>query len=148
MRDRMQLQVAGFGRAVVQHQHGAVPAREEMLQRQDLAAIAQRVLRQQAQFRQAVQHHAHRVGPVHQIEDAAHRLSQLHLAGMQKRLFVVDAELVLGDHLEDVDAVQRQVMRPRDGPQLGLGLGQGDVEAAVTRLAPLHQELQRQRGLS
>ena len=45
---------------VVEQQDGAVALREEVLQRQHLAAVAQRVLRQQAQLGQAVDHHPHR----------------------------------------------------------------------------------------
>src|SRR5919206_4604058 len=50
MRNRVQMHVAAVSRQIVQQEHGAVSSRKEMLQRQDLPAIAQRVLRQQPHF--------------------------------------------------------------------------------------------------
>jgi hypothetical protein len=56
---------------IVEQQYGAGAGREELLEGQDLAAVAQRILRQQSHFGQAVEHHAHRIDPVHLFHDAA-----------------------------------------------------------------------------
>ena len=48
------LQIARLRSAVIQHNTSAIPAREEVLQRQDLPAVSQRVLRQQSQFRHGI----------------------------------------------------------------------------------------------
>ena len=58
VRDAVHGLVVGFGRQVIEHQDGRSASREIMLQRQDLAAVAQRSLRQQANFRKAVEHDA------------------------------------------------------------------------------------------
>ena len=58
MRDALQLQVVLGRRAVVEQQHGAVAAGEELLEREDLAAVAQRVAGQQPQLRERVEHDA------------------------------------------------------------------------------------------
>ena len=56
VRDAVHGLVVRLAGQVVEHQHGRAAAREIMLQRQDLAPIAQRALRQQPDFRQAVEH--------------------------------------------------------------------------------------------
>ena len=48
MGDAVQLQVRAFGRAVVEQEHRAIPADEELFQRKDLPPVAQGTLRQQA----------------------------------------------------------------------------------------------------
>ena len=56
----MQLQVGLVRRQVVEQDDRAIAAREEMLQRQHLPAVAQRALRQQPQLGQAVENDARR----------------------------------------------------------------------------------------
>ena len=148
MGDRMQLQIPRFGRPVVQHQDGAVPAGKEMLQRKDLPAIAKRVLRQKTQLGQAVQDHARRIGPFDQLKDAAYRFAQFDLAWMEEGLFVIGAEFVFGHHFEDIDPVEGETMRLRDCPQLVLGFGQGDVKPVIAGAAPFQQEPERQGRLA
>lgn len=46
----------GAGGQIVEHQHGGALLGKTVLERQDLAAIAQGILRQQPDFRQAVDH--------------------------------------------------------------------------------------------
>src|SRR5689334_19289219 len=48
VRDALQLAIAPFGCPVVQHEHGTITAAEELLERQDLPAIAQCALCHQA----------------------------------------------------------------------------------------------------
>jgi hypothetical protein len=50
MRNRVQMHVAAVSRQIVQQEHGAFSSGKKMLQRQDLPAIAQRVLREQPHF--------------------------------------------------------------------------------------------------
>src|SRR4030095_15747615 len=52
MRDAQHLQVVFGSRQVVEQKHGAVLAREVLLQREDLPAIPERVTREQSQFRE------------------------------------------------------------------------------------------------
>ena len=58
--DAVELRVALVGGLVVEQQHGALALREEVLQRQDLPAVAQRLVGEQPHFREAVEHHARR----------------------------------------------------------------------------------------
>ena len=55
--DALQLQVRALGGAVVEQEHRAVAADEELLEREDLAPVAQRALRQQAHLGERVEHH-------------------------------------------------------------------------------------------
>ena len=58
VRDALHLQIAVGGGQVVQQQHGALAGGKELLERQDLPTIPQRVARKQAQFRQRIEDHA------------------------------------------------------------------------------------------
>jgi len=79
VRDAMQLQVAGIGGLVVKKKHGARPGREVLLERQHLAAVAERILGQQAHFRQAVEDHANRRGAVDLRGQGPYRFAELDL---------------------------------------------------------------------
>ncbi len=63
VRDAVHRLVFQVGRQVVEQQHGRAVPGEVMLQREDLAPVAQRTLRQQTDLRQAVEHDAFRVHP-------------------------------------------------------------------------------------
>jgi hypothetical protein len=54
-----------------------------MLQRQDLAAKAQRRLGQQPDFRQAVEDDARRLDLLEDLEDPPGRLAQLEVGGLE-----------------------------------------------------------------
>ena len=55
VRQALQLQVAAARGEVVEQQHRAVAAGEELLERENLAAVAQRLARQQPHLRQRVE---------------------------------------------------------------------------------------------
>ena len=55
--DALQLPVVLGRGPIVEEEHGAPPPGEELLEHQDLTPIAQRVLGQQAQLRQRIEHH-------------------------------------------------------------------------------------------
>jgi hypothetical protein len=58
MGNRMELQVVLLRRQIVEKNDGTLPAGEEVLQRQDLAPVTQRAVREEAQFGKAVDDHA------------------------------------------------------------------------------------------
>ena len=58
VREAPQLKIAVFRRAVVEQQHGAVAPGEELLQAENLPAVAQRLARQQAHLGQRIEDHA------------------------------------------------------------------------------------------
>ena len=60
-------------------QDGALAADEELLQREDLAAIAERVLREQPEFGERIEDDAGRVDFFHRGEDLCRGLDQVDL---------------------------------------------------------------------
>ena len=107
--DALHLQVVVRARHVVEQQHRAVAADEELLEREDLAAIAKRVAGEQAQLGERIEHDALRLQAVDVREDGLGRLGELHLGRVEHRVLVVRAQARLGgDELANVDAVERQ----------------------------------------
>ena len=105
--------VERVGRQVVEQQHGRAVAREIMLERQDLAAIAQRTLREQADLRQRVEHDALRLAALERLEDQLGGLAELEIGRIEQALLLIRIEQALGRHqLEDLDFVtDRPAMR-------------------------------------
>jgi hypothetical protein len=134
---------------VVEQQHGRAMLREVLLEVQDLAAVAQRPLRQQAQLRQRVEHDAPRLRALDEGEDGARGLGQLDIRRPEHRVLGVELQLLLErGQLEHREPVERPPVRVRDLADLGLGLRQRDVERALARGDAGEQELQRQRALA
>ena len=151
MAQAVQMGVARVGRSghVVDQDDGAVPAGEELLQGQNLTTIAQRILRQQAHFGQAVEHDAGRADPLHFVLDQADGFAQLHFPRVDDGLFATIAEHVIGGfQFEHVEAIERPVMGRGDGAQFLAGFGQGDVQNPLALADALAQKLQRERGLA
>ena len=98
VRDRMKLEVVLTGAEVVEDHDGAVAAGEEVLQREDLPPIAERILRQQPQFGEAVEDHAGRIDLVDAVEDQLRGLAQLHLGWMKDSQFALRVERRFGGH--------------------------------------------------
>ena len=113
--DAVELHVAGSEVRSSSSSTVQLRAGEELLQRQDLAAIAQRVLREQTQLRQAVEHDAVRLEVVDAVDDLPHRLAEFDLGGMQDRLLAVRVEAEFADELVDLDArrATSHATRPR-----------------------------------
>ena len=148
VRDAVQVLVAIAARAVVEHQHRAAALREEALEREDLAPVAQRALGQQPHLRQAVEDHALRLLLVDQAHHVARGLPELELRGMQHRLLGLLAESLVAHQVVDLDALERPAVRGSHLGQFLGGFGQRDVEPALARGTAGLQELQRERGLA
>jgi hypothetical protein len=135
--------VERVGGQVVEHHDGRVMLRKIMLERQDLPPIAQRALRQKADFRQAVEHYALRFDRLHGLENALGRFAKLEVRRIEQALLLILVEQVFGgDQLEDFDiVVECPAMRSRGLTKLGLGLRQGDVEPLLALLRASEQEL-------
>ena len=86
----MELKIVLVRGEIIEHDHGAVATGEEMLQGQDLPPVAKRALREEAQFRQAVEDNARRVELLNALENEFGRFAQLHLGWME------DSQLALG----------------------------------------------------
>ncbi len=148
VRDALDLQVVGGAGQIVQQQHRAAPAGEELLEGEDLPAVAQRVAGQEAQLRERIERHARRLDPLDVRQDRLRRLAQLDFRRMEHRVLVVRPQaLFRGHQLADCDAVQRPAVGGCHLAQLLLGLRQSHVEDRLAEPDALHQELHRQRRL-
>ncbi len=146
--DALQLPIVFGRRPIVEEEHGALPAGEELLEHENLSAIAEGVLRQQAQLRERVEHHAARLRLFDLAEEPLHDLAQLDLGGLEERVFGLFGELRRDFlHLEQLDAVEGPVVRTRHGDDLIPRLGKTDVHPGLAQPVPLKQELQAQGGL-
>jgi hypothetical protein len=89
VRDAMDRAVGGLGRKVVEQDDGGLVPREIMLEREDLTTIAQRALREQTNFRKAVDHHPHGLEPLDGIENSLHGFAELEVRRIQQALVVI-----------------------------------------------------------
>ena len=143
--------IDALGGHIVEQEHGRTVAGEIMLQREDLPAIAQRALRQQADFRQAVDHDALRLQPLDRIEDALHGLAELEIGGIEQALMLVGVEHALRrQQFEDLDCRSSIVQPCERAPSRNscLGLGEADVDADFARFGARQQKLQGDRRLA
>jgi hypothetical protein len=144
----MQLQLTRLGGLVVEQQHGAAVAREAVLQREDLPAVAERGLRQQAQLRQAVEDEPRRPLLFDPLQDAPGGLPEFELGRVEQGLLLLGAEAGVGRQLDHGDAVERPAVGRRRGPQLVCRLGESDIHPVLAQASALQQELQRERRLA
>ena len=140
--------VGGRAGQIVEQQHRATAAGEVLLERQHLAAIAQRALGEQANLRQRIEHQPLRFDAGAEVDHRLGRLGQLHLRGMEQRVLVVAAQRIGGRQLEQLDPLEGPAVRRRDHLELFPGLGQRDVDAPLAAPVPFQQELQGQRRLA
>jgi len=126
----------------------AVLLREEVFQREDLAAVALRVLGQEADFTQAVEHDAGWVEGAHPFHHGARRFAQFEFRWMQHALLGLPVQPGLGDKLEDVDAVQGPAVAGGNGLQLVLGLRKRDIQRAISLADTLEEKAEGQRRLA
>src|SRR5579871_3951530 len=81
--------VRGFARQIVEQQDSRTPAREIMLQREDLAAVAERTLRKQPDFGQAVDRQPLRLHLLECLEYALGRLTEFEIGGVEQALLLI-----------------------------------------------------------
>ncbi len=148
MRQALEVRVTDLAGAVVEEEHGAAAAGEVLLEREDLPAVAKRALREEADLRQRVEHHARRLHALDLGEQGVHRLAQLHLGGMEERVLVRGLRVLRELHLEDRDPVERPAMRIGDGAKLLFALGERDVEASLLGARGLAEKRDSERGLT
>ena len=149
VRDAAHLQVL-LGRGhVVEQQHGALAVHEELLERQDLAPVAQRVAGQQPHLGQRVEHHARRLQGLDVGQHPCRRRGQLDLRGVKHRAVGVRFELGFRRReLAKGDAFEVPSVRVGDRPQFVLRLRQAHVEHRLAGPGARQQELHRQRRLA
>ena len=123
--------------------------REELLQRENLAAIAQRIPGEQPQLRERVEHQARRLRPLDVGENPLRRFAELDLGRVKHRVLLIGLELGLRrSQLADRHARAIPAVGVRDGAQLFFGLGKRHVEHGLAELRARQQELHRERRLA
>ena len=91
----LDLQVLVDGGQVVEQQDGTHPAREELLECQYLAPVAQRRAGHEPQFGQRIEHHPGRPQLLDIGQDAQGGLAELDLGGVEHRVLLVRFQRVL-----------------------------------------------------
>ncbi|MNI57000.1 hypothetical protein D3C73_1120330 [compost metagenome] len=121
-----------------------------MLDRQDLPAVAQRALRQQANLGEAVEHHAGWPDAFDHFKNLFGGLAQFQVRGIQQRLLVLGRQQAFGGRqFEDMDiVVQLPAMGARTLAQFAFGFRQGDVQRAFAGFGAGQQKVQGDRGLA
>jgi hypothetical protein len=79
--DAAELKIVALRRHVVDHQHRRMPRPQEVLQREYLSPITQRVLRQQPHLGKRVDDNARRVDALDLTAQQTHRLAELDFEG-------------------------------------------------------------------
>jgi hypothetical protein len=148
VRDAVQLEIRRLRGLVVEEQDGAVAVGEEVLQREDLPTIAQRILGQQAHLGQAVEDDPTRAQAFDLLRHRPDRLPELDLRRMKNRLCGLGHETDVVAQFLDLDAIEAPSVGPDNGAKLAGGLGQRDVQPGLARGGTFHQELQTERGLA
>ena len=97
--DAVELKIVALRRHVVDHQHRRMPCAQEVLQRENLSSIAQRVLCQQPHLGKRVDDDAHgRVDTLDLSAQQTHRLAKLDFRGAEHCLPIVVAVRHIGRH--------------------------------------------------
>ena len=142
--------IGGLGSKIVEHDHRGAVLREIVLERQDLAPVAQRALRQKTNLGQAVDHDALGLQPLNRLEYPLDRFAKLEIGGVKQTLVVVRIKYAFGrDELEYFNVVANvPAVRPCAVPEFLLGFGEADIHPDLVGRGACQQELQRDRGLS
>ena len=145
----LQLQIVLARGAVVEQHHGGAAAHEQLLQRENLPPVAQRVARQQPHLRQRIEDDAGRLDSIDDRHDRLGRLAEFHFRRMEHRVLVFGQDGgVRRRQLVDGDAGEIEAMGGRGGAQLRFGFGQRYIQHRLAALRPVHQELHRERRLA
>jgi len=105
--DAVELKIVALRRHVVDHQHRRIPCAQEVLQRENLSSIAQRVLCQQPHLGKRVDDDARRVDTLDHSAQQTHRLAKLDFRGAEHCLPIVVAVRHIGWHqLANLDALE------------------------------------------
>ena len=147
--DALHLHVGTDRAAVVEEQNGGAKLREALLEREDLAPVTQRVLREQPHFRKRIEHEPCGLELRDALEQKRAQRVQLDLRRLEQRVLSLRRErpLDLGQ-LDDLDAVERPAVRLGYRVELRLRLRERHVEARLGAPNALQQELERERRLA
>src|SRR5882757_5352659 len=149
MSDALQLQIPGLCSSIIQHQGGAIPADQKLLERQDLTTVAQWTLGEKPQLGERIEYQASWLDPFDGLENFTRRLRQIDLGGMEHRELALAVEFALiGYQLDNLNSRQRPSMGIGAGLEFLGGFRQRDVKTALSGAHALLEKMQRQRGLA
>src|SRR5690349_1810391 len=106
MGNALQVEIRSLRCLIIKQQDGTLPTDEELLERQNLASVAQRALGQQAELRQGIKNDSRRGRLLDSFQDPLRRLVEFRLGyGIHRDLFVGVEIVFLGDEFDDVYAL-------------------------------------------
>ena len=142
VRDALHLQIAIDRGQVVEQQHGALPGRKELLQRENLPPIAERTSGQQPQLRERIKDHTGGFQPFHIVENQLRDRRQLDFRRVEHRVLLVEVELVFRrGELPNVDAIQRPAVGRGDCAKLLFRLRERDVQHGLAAARAVHRDI-------
>lgn|ERR1700694_3425786 len=133
--------------ASVQEQNGTVAPCEVLLQRENLAAVSQRVAREQSHFGQGVENDASGLRFLYQVHQFGNCLIELYLSGMEEGVQLRLHRFPRGGELVHGDAFQIPIVRAGHRAKLVFGFRERDVQSAFALVHSVEEELEPQRGL-
>src|SRR5579872_902718 len=134
---------------IVDEKHGRVATGEKLFERQNLTTVAQRVLSQKTQFREAVEHDSVRLDPLDFVTDQLDGAAELQFPGMENGLLALPAEHLFGGReLEDVEGFQRPAMRRRNDAYFFARLRKRYIKPPLAMTHALEQKLEGQGRLA
>jgi hypothetical protein len=149
VRQAPELEVSLFTGTIINQEDGCAMVGEEVLESQNLPAVAEGISRQESKLRQRVEHNAHRLYPLDCLEDRLGRTGQLYFGRVEHGVLGVGLQRILiGHQFEDLDPIQGPAVRRRDHPELLGALGQRHVQALFVAAGSLEEELEGQGGLA
>src|SRR5215210_8684730 len=112
--EAVQVEVVLVRGQVIEQEYGRVVEQEEVLERKDLAAVAQRPLREQPDLGEAVEDHPGGAYPFDLGQDHVHGLAEFEIGGVDEALLLLGIEAQFRrNKLVDLQAVQRSTMSAR-----------------------------------
>jgi hypothetical protein len=115
-----------------------------------LAAVPERVLREQPRLRQRIEHHARRLDALDLRDEAIGGLFEIDLRGLEERVLLARLPGCGLDRREVVerDPVEAPAVRRGNRMDLLVRLREADVEPELAVGGPVEEELQRERRLA
>ena len=149
VRHRLDLITLATAGAVVEPQHRAVTAAEILLERQDLAAVADRVLRDEPQLGQRIDDEPLGAVLVRRCDERLRRLAELELRWAEYRQQRIGGKIAFRRHeLRDVDSRKIPAVALCDFFELGARFRERDIEARFVSLDSFEKKLNRERRLA
>ena len=149
MRDALHLQIAIDRRQVVEQQHGALPGRKELFQRENLSPITERTSGKEPQFRERIKDHTGGFQSFDILENQLGDRRQFDFRRVKHGVLLVEVKLLLPrGEFPNLDAIQHPAVRFGARAEFLFRLRKRDVKHRLAAARAVHRILQRQRRLA